>query len=106
MRFRVVVHPEAAAEAIAAAEYIAREGYPSRAEAWYGRFEALVGSLGEMPSRFPVAREQESQGLLPGLELRQALVNPYRVVFFVQGGEVHIVHVRHGARDTLGPDRV
>jgi len=63
-----------------------------------------IASLNEMPNRCPLANEAESTGF----SIRQLLYGRYRVVFRIYEEEkaVHILAVRHSARDALSEDEV
>jgi len=98
VRFTVVLHREARAEAVAALSYLAAHASPDVAHAWYDAFEAAIASLETMPARCPYARER---GERPDLDLRQATVGSHRLIFAVKGSTVHVLHVRHGAQDDL-----
>ena len=96
MTFRVIFHAEARDEAIEAAAYIAAQGFPETAQAWYESLDRVVDQLGCRPRRYPPAREATSN---PGEELRQVIFSSYRIVFAVRGQSVHVLHVRHASRE-------
>lgn len=95
LKYRVVFRPEAHNEAVDAAAYMLVEGYGEAALEWYARLEEAVASLASMPARCPLAREHAS---FPGIELRQLLVKPYRLILVIRNDEVHVLHVRHVSR--------
>jgi plasmid stabilization system protein ParE len=106
MNYRVVILPEAEREMEQASLWIAEQA-PQRAAAWLRGLRAAIATLRTHPRRCPVAPEN---AFLPG-EIRQLLYgrrpHVYRVLFEVRDEEqtVTILHVVHGARDYLRPDR-
>lgn len=80
---------------------------PGMAERWHVGFVAKLASLSAMPSRCPVARENDS---FPDVTVRQLLYGKYRILFHVieaqdQGaqGTVRVLHVLHGAQSPVPP---
>jgi len=98
-RHLVVLTGEAESDIDASWEWIAQSD-PWGADHWRdGLLDAIEG-LSLMPSRFPVAAESRF-GHYPG-ELRQMLHGSgfwkYRILFAVDGSQVVVVNIRHGAR--------
>ena len=64
------------------------------ARKWYLGLKKEILSLGTLPFRCPVTRENA--------KLRHLLYghghNTYRVIYRVTGGQVDVLHIRHGAR--------
>lgn len=101
-RYRVIFHPAARDEALDAALYIADRGHPETAVRWYEGLERAIASLCKMPRRCGHARERDG---FPDVELRQMLHKSHRIIFAIIETDVHILHVRHVARQNLGaPD--
>lgn len=98
MKYTVVFRKEARDEAIQAAAYIAEQGAPDAALRWYQGLEETINSLAEMPARCSYARENE---LFPDTELRQFVYHSHRLIFTIRGDQVHVLHVRHAAREAL-----
>ena len=98
MSYQVIFRPEARDEAIEAASYIAEHASTDTALHWYEGLENAIESLATMPHRCPLARENEA---FPGIELRQIIFKSHRLIFTVKQRIVHILHVRHAARDNL-----
>lgn len=98
MGWRVVFRTEARDEALEAVEFIAAHGTPEAAQRWYEGLEAAIASLAKMPARFPYAREKDT---FPGVELRQIVFKSHRLIFTIRGKDVHVLHVRHVARENL-----
>ena len=69
---------------------------------WYNRLLGVVFSLNSFPERCPLAPESKSFHR----EIRQIFhgrrQHNYRILFSVREREVHVLHVRHGARWALG----
>jgi plasmid stabilization system protein ParE len=72
------------------------------AERWFNSIYQTIGSLELFPERCPLAPESR----FFNREIREAFhgrrQHKYRILFTVEETEVHILHVRHGARLTLG----
>lgn len=96
--FDVVFHREAQVEAIEAARYIAEHGSKSIAERWLADLEIALDSLTKWPRRFSFARENDS---FPDAELRQINHYSHRIIFMIDDTTVHVLHVRHMARDGI-----
>jgi plasmid stabilization system protein ParE len=72
------------------------------ADRWFNSLYETIGALELFPERCPLAPESSFYDR----EIREAFHGrrqyKYRILFTVTEGEVHILHVRHGARLTLG----
>lgn len=72
------------------------------ADRWFDRIYDTLGSLELFPERCPLAPESR----LLNREIREIFHGrrqyKYRILFAVSENEVHILHVRHGARRALG----
>ena len=103
MTYRVLIQPGAEAEVAEAFRYIHARS-PASAEKWLRGLYGLIEMLETMPRRCALARENAE---FPE-EIRQLLYgkrqHKYRILFTVRGAEVHVLHVRHGARQALRPD--
>jgi plasmid stabilization system protein ParE len=99
LRYTVVVQPSAEAEIEAAYVYLAQAASPDVAIRWFNELDAAIDTLVTMPRRCPLAPEDAYFAD----EIRQLLVAPYRVLFTIRQKRVHVLHVRHRARRTLGP---
>jgi len=102
MKYRVVIQPPAREDIEAAYAWLAEQS-PAAAARWYDGLEKAVGSLESWPRRCPLAPETDAFAV----QIRQLLygrrTGRYRILFTIRGREVHILHVRHGARRGLGP---
>ena len=77
---------------------------PALAADWYDGLMEGLRSLAASPQRCPLAPEnaefkEEIRQLLYGR--RRGM---YRILFTIRGRRVHVVHVRHGARQHLTPE--
>jgi len=72
------------------------------ADHWFDSIYDTIGSLGLFPERCPLAPESR----FFNREIREIFHGhrqyKYRVLFTVKENEVHVLHVRHGARLALG----
>jgi plasmid stabilization system protein ParE len=75
---------------------------PAAADRWFNSIYVTIGSLEIFPERCPLAPESRSLSA----EIREILhgrrQHKYRILFTVSENEVHVLHVRHGARLALG----
>lgn len=98
MKYAVVVQPQAEADIEAAYLYLMEAASPDVAIRWFNEIEAAMTTLAEFPKRCPRAPE----GAYFSEDIRHLLVEPYRVLFTIRAKQVHVLHVRHMARRTLG----
>ena len=98
MNYQVITEPQAEAGIHEAFRWIAEDS-PTNAFRWEQGLEAAVDSLETFPERCPLAPESEAFGY----EIRQLLFGSYRILFTIRGPAVHVLHVRHGARQHLDP---
>ena len=78
------------------------ERAPEAADRWFNGIYDTIGSLETFPERCPLAPESK----FFNREIRQLFhgrrQNKYRILFTVGEREVHVLHVRHGARLAFG----
>lgn len=102
MTYRVVIQTSAERDLREAAHWIARRS-PSAAARWTRGIRRKIDTLSTLPRRCPVAAESEALGE----EIRELLYGKrqgvYRVLFQIQGNEVQVIAVRHGARGSWEP---
>ena len=76
----------------------------SRTNQWYCDIVDAIATLESFPTRCHLAPENES---FP-FELRQLRHgkrrNAYRILFTIQEDRVHVLHIRHSARDWVQAD--
>ena len=88
--YRILIQPPAADDLDAAYRWIARDS-PRRAEAWLDGVVDAIQTLSSFPRRCPLAPEDDAFDV----EIRQLLYGDFR-----------ILHVRHGARRSIGPEEL
>jgi hypothetical protein len=73
------------------------------------RFNALldiVDSLETFPARCGIAPESDKEGV----EIRQLIYgrrpHVYRILFTIRSRDVFVLHIRHGARQTMMPEEI
>jgi len=75
---------------------------PDAAERWFNSIYDTIGSLEIFPERCPLAPESKTLRT----EIREIFhgrrQHKYRILFLVTEDEVHVLHIRHGARLALG----
>ena len=100
-RWNVIVELPAQQD-IAEARLWLAEREPDAAERWFDSIYDTIGSLEIFPERCPLAPENK----FLKTEIREIFhgrrQNKYRILFTVSENEVHVLHVRHGARLALG----
>jgi plasmid stabilization system protein ParE len=101
-QFSLVIEDTAYADMDEAVTFIAARS-PDAAARWLAGVERAIRSLTKFPERCPLAPESD---LFPR-KIRELFYRNepgrYRILFTIREDEVHVLHVRHGARDTLRP---
>ena len=100
-RFSVIITPFAAANIREAHEWLSARN-PAFAKRWLTAIRDQIQGLDTLPEAHPAAPESAAFDD----EIRQVLVGrgtPWKVFFTVHGLTVHVLHVRHGARDAWRP---
>ena len=99
-RWSVIVELPAQQDIAEAHRWLA-ERDPEAADRWFNRIYDTIGSLETFPERCPLAPESK----FFNREIRETFhgrrPHKYRILFTV-AKNVHILHVRHGARLALG----
>jgi plasmid stabilization system protein ParE len=100
-RFEVIILPAAEDDIDRAYAWLA-ERDADAATRWYNRLMEVIFSLDVFPERCPLAPENK----FLKTEIREIFhgrrQNKYRILFTVSENEVHVLHIRHGARLALG----
>ena len=100
-RFEVIILPAAERDIDEAYSWLAEQDADA-ATRWYNRLMEVIFSLDIFPERAPLAPENK----FLKTEIREIFhgrrQNKYRILFTVTENEVHVLHVRHGARLALG----
>ena len=99
--YQVNILPSAERNISEAYEWIAGRD-PEAAIRWYNRLMEMILLLDTFPERAPLAPENKSlqRGIREIFHGRRQY--KYRILFTVTENEVHVLHVRHGARLALG----
>jgi plasmid stabilization system protein ParE len=101
MTFRVETSAEAEDDAEAILEWLLSQGAGETGIQWFRELERAVQSLAEFPERCALAPES---GRFP-FEVRQLLYGRkphiYRILFTIESETVHVLHIRHGRRQSI-----
>lgn len=101
MKHHVRVGASAKREIAEAYQWLLDNAPRVHAVAWLDGLQAAVRGLDTMPNRHGLAREAKAGRI----DVRQLLYGKrphvYRVLFIVSGDTVHVLHVRHAARNQL-----
>ncbi len=101
MKYRVIIQARADADASEIYHRIHQEA-PLNADRWLKALWATIESLEDMPRRCRKAAESRRFRR----DIRQIMHGVYRILFEIDKDEVHIVHIRHGARRYMKPDEI
>lgn len=100
MSYKLIIQPPAIRDLDEAYQWIA-ERSPSNAASWFNGFLDTLRNLEQFPQRCEIAPESK----FVGQPIRQLLYGRrsgvYRVLFTVRAREVHVLHIRHAARETM-----
>jgi plasmid stabilization system protein ParE len=100
-RWKVIVERPAQQD-IAEAYLWLTERAPEAADRWFNSIYDTMASLEFFPERCPLAPE----GRFLNAQIREIFHGrrhcKYRILFTVRKDDVHVLHVRHGARLALG----
>src|SRR5262245_50401170 len=98
MGFEVVISAQAEADLEEIFAWTAEFWSLDRAKRYTSAIRSAVRSLETNPRRFPLAPDQKAFGI----EVRQMLIRPprakHRILYFIDGHRVVILHIRHTAR--------
>ena len=97
-RYVVIFEDSAKLDVRASYEWGLRVWGKRQAHTWARQLrEAVLNSLGIVPKAFPLAPEDDEFSV----EIRQVVVDRYRVLFTIRGHTVHVLHVRGAYERTL-----
>ena len=100
--YQLIIQPNAMEELDAAYEWL-RSRAPEAAAKWFNGFVAALEQLRTSPESFGSVLDVRG---LP-YPIRELLYgkrqHKYRAFFTIVGDEVHVLHIRHGARRTWNP---
>ena len=103
MKYKLIIQPTALDDLEQAYRWIA-ERSPENAARWFNRFLNALETLRQHPERCGFAPEND----YIDEEIRQLLYGRrggvYRALFTVRRREVHVLHIRHAARQTMTPE--
>jgi plasmid stabilization system protein ParE len=99
MSYSVIIEERAKSDIREAARWMAQYS-PRKALTWHFEIEEAVLSLENNPLRCPLAPEYQ----FFHEEIRQLIFEKYRILFVVKDEEVHVLYVRHSARDYVRPE--
>src|SRR5271163_4295510 len=104
MNDRIVVEPTAEREIRSAVRWKTENASPTVAARWYNGLIKKIDTLRRHPSRCPLAAEndkfpEEIHELLYGRGGKQK--HKHRIIFTIREDAVHILYVRHTARDEM-----
>lgn len=100
-RWNVIVELPAQADIAECRLWIAAQDVEA-ADRWFYDVYDTIATLELFPERCPMAPERKTlkQDIREIFHGRRQF--KYRILFIVTGNEVHVLHVRHGARRALG----
>ena len=106
MTYRIVIEPTAEWEIRSAVRWKTENASPTVAARWYNGLIRKIETLRHHPTRCPLAAEsdrfdEEIRELLHGRGGKR--VHRHRILFTIRDDAVHILYVRHTARDELEP---
>ena len=105
MKYRVIIETRAERDINAIVIWLAEESERVALD-WYRALRGAIKSLEQFPERCSLAPEN---GFVT-FELRQLLHGTgrhvYRILFTVVKGQVHVLHVRHGAQVWLDSEDI
>jgi plasmid stabilization system protein ParE len=106
MTYRIVIEPTAEREIRSAVRWKTENASATLAARWYNGLIQKIDTLRRHPTRCPLAPEddkfpEEIRELLYGRAGKRS--HKHRIIFTTRGDTVHILYVRHTARDVLEP---
>jgi plasmid stabilization system protein ParE len=105
MTFRIIIEPTAEREIRSAVRWKTENASPTVAARWYNGLIQKIDTLRRHPSRCPLAAEnhkfpEDIRELLYGGGKR---AHKHRIIFTIREDAVHVLYLRHSARDELEP---
>jgi plasmid stabilization system protein ParE len=106
MTYRIIVEPTAEREIRSAVSWMIENASRTVAARWYNGLLKKIDTLRLHPARCPLVAEndkfpEEIRELLYGRPGKRR--HRHRVIFTIRDDAIHILYVRHTARDELEP---
>jgi plasmid stabilization system protein ParE len=106
MTYRIIIEPTAEREIRAAVRWKVEHASGTVAARWYDGLIKKIDTLRRDPSRCPLAAEsdrfpEEIRELIHGRGGKR--VHRHRILFTIREDAVHVLYVRHTARDEVEP---
>jgi plasmid stabilization system protein ParE len=103
--YRVILQPRAEGDIFAAADWIHAESKSSAiALRWVRGLRAKIASLSSKPQRCPIDPDSDAYGEEVRVLLHGKRHRKYRILFAIRGNVVHVLTVRHSARQSLAEE--
>jgi plasmid stabilization system protein ParE len=105
MTYRVVIQPVADRDIASAALWIREQSKsPAKAAQWARSIRASIARLKTHPERCPVDPDSAALGEEVRLLLHGRRRGKYRILFAIRGDTVHVLTVRHSARQNMSEE--
>ena len=105
MTYRVFIQPRAERDIWAAAQWIEDQSKsPAKALRWARGIRSKIETLKTNPKRCPIDPDSEAFGEEVRVLLYGKRHGKHRVLFAMRGDAVHVLTVRHSARQSLGEE--
>jgi plasmid stabilization system protein ParE len=105
MTYRLVLQPRAEREIRAAVRWIeVQSKSPAKALRWARSLRAKIDTLKARPERCPIDPDSDAYGEEVRVLLHGRRHGKYRILFAIRGDTVHVLTVRHSARQSLGEE--
>ena len=106
MTYRIIIEPTAEREIRSAVRWKTENASPAVAARWYNGLVQKIDTLRSHPTRYALAAEndkfpEEIRELFYGRGGKR--VHRHRIIFTIRGDAVHVLYVRHTARDEVEP---
>ena len=105
MTYRIIIEPTAEREIRAAVRWKTENASPNVAARCYNGLIRKIDTLRRHPTRCPLAESEKFPEEIPELLHGRGgkRTNKHRIIFTIRNDTVHILYVRHTARDELEP---
>jgi len=102
-KYHVILQPEAVENVSVIFTWLQSRSIQGAAS-WFSALEHAVGRLAQAADIFPIAQESHNFDV----EVRETLFRtrrgrPYRMIFTIQGDQVHVVYIRGPGQDWISP---